>query len=159
MFMNYKLVEQDSDIKEIEIMSAVIWPITYKHILSPNQIKYMLNKYLSVDSIKANIKDGYTYIILYNEENTKIGFACYIINKDKVFLSKLYFLPNAQNKGYGTKVINFLKSYKLPIELTVTNTNNPAYDTYLHMGFKVTESVTTDIGEGFYMDDYVMVLK
>ena len=96
--MIYKLVENDLDIKDIEMMASIIWPITYKEILSTSQIKYMLNKYLSVDSIKNNIeKENYTYIVLYDDDKNKIGFMGYQLNEDSLFLSKLYLLPNAHN--------------------------------------------------------------
>ncbi len=41
------------------------------------------------------------------------------------------------------------------VYLTV-NKNNSSYNIYRHLGFEVIDSVVTDIGEGFVMDDYVM---
>ena len=158
--MIYKLVETDADIKDVEMMASIIWPITYKDILSTSQIKYMLNKYLSIEAINSSIEnDNYTYIVLYDDENNKIGFIGYQLSDDKVFLSKLYLLPNAQNKGYATKAISYLRQFELPIELTVNKYNKNAYEKYLHLGFKVIDSVVTDIGNDFVMDDYVMQLK
>lgn len=158
--MIYKLVETDADIKDVEMMASIIWPITYKDILSTSQIKYMLNKYLSIEAINSSIaNDNYTYIVLYDDENNKIGFIGYQLGDDKLFLSKLYLLPNAQNKGYATKAISYLRQFELPIELTVNKYNKNAYEKYLHLGFKVIDSVVTDIGNDFVMDDYVMQLK
>lgn len=158
--MIYKLVENDLDIKDIEMMASIIWPITYKEILSTSQIKYMLNKYLSVDSIKNNIeKENYTYIVLYDDDKNKIGFMGYQLNEDNLFLSKLYLLPNAQNKGYASMALSYLKQFELPIKLTVNKYNKNAYDKYIHLGFKVIDSVVTNIGNDYVMDDYVMLLK
>lgn len=157
--MNYQLVETEQDRKDIEIMASIIWPITYKEILTPQQIKYMLNKFLSCDSIAEAIRDGFTFVLLLDSEKNKLGFMSYKLNRDKIFLSKLYLLPNAQNKGYASQAMEYLKSYKLPIELTVNKNNKNAYEKYLHLGFKVTDSVVTDIGNAYYMDDYVMQLK
>lgn len=158
--MNYKLIETEEEIRNIEMMASIIWPITYKDILSPTQIQYMLNKFLSSDAIKENIEQNYTYILLYDQENkNKIGFATYLLTKDKIFLSKLYLLPLYQNQGYASKLVEFLKSYKLPIELTVNKKNKAAYDKYIHLGFRCINSVVTDIGKDFYMDDFVLLLK
>lgn len=154
--MNYKLVETSNDINDVVMMASIIWPIAYKEILSVDQIKYMLKKYLSLDSITSNINDGYTYIILLDENDEKVGFIAYKLLEDKIFLSKLYILPKHQGKGYATKVIEYLKSFNLPIELTVNKNNKNAYDKYLHLGFKVIDSVVTDIGNNFVMDDYIM---
>lgn len=154
--MNYKLVETSNDINDVVMMASIIWPIAYKEILSVDQIKYMLKKYLSLDSITSNINDGYTYIILLDENDEKVGFIAYKLLEDKIFLSKLYILPKHQGNGYATKVIEYLKSFNLPIELTVNKNNKNAYDKYLHLGFKVIDSVVTDIGNNFVMDDYIM---
>lgn len=157
--MNYKIVETNKDIKDIEMIASVVWPITYKKILTPTQIKYMLDKFLSEQSIKENIEQDYTYIIFSDEDETKNGFAAYKKTDDKIFLSKLYILPNSQNQGITSNFIKYLKNFNLPIELTVNKANKNAYEKYLHLGFKVTQAVKTDIGQNFFMDDYVMVLK
>lgn len=157
--MNYVLAQQETEIKEIEMMASIVWPITYKNILQPEQIQYMLNKYLSLRAIQENIKAGYTYILLSDENKNRAGFMAYRLQADKIFLSKLYLLPNAQNKGYASQIIAYLKSFKLPVELTVNKNNKNAYEKYLHLGFKVIDSVVTDIGNAYYMDDYVMRLE
>ena len=157
-FMKFNVVQSEQDIKNIEMMASVIWPIAYKDILEINQIKYMLNKYLSVAAIKENISNHYTYMIL-EDEDTKVGFMAYNISDDKLFLSKLYILPNMQNKGYATKAIDYLKKLNLDIELTVNKNNKNAYEKYIHLGFKNINSVVTDIGNGYVMDDYIMKLE
>lgn len=156
--MKFNVVQNEQDIKNIEMMASVIWPIAYKDILEINQIKYMLNKYLSVSAIKENISNHYTYMIL-EDEDTKVGFMAYYISDDKLFLSKLYILPNMQNKGYATKAIDYLKKLNLDIELTVNKNNKNAYEKYIHLGFKNIDSVVADIGNGYVMDDYIMKLE
>ena len=151
--MRFNVVQNEQDIKNIEMMASVIWPIAYKDILEINQIKYMLEKYLSVEAIKANIADHYTYMILEDDEG-KVGFMAYNIYDDKLFLSKLYILPNMQNKGYATEAIEYLKKLNLDIELTVNKNNKGAYDKYIHLGFKNIESVVSDIGNGFVIFIY-----
>lgn len=156
--MLFELVDTKDELKQIEFMASIIWPITYKDILSAEQIKYMLNKYLTLDAILANIDDGYTYVIIHDEDN-KMGFMAYKLMDTQCFLSKLYILPNFQNQGIARKAIEYLQAFKLPITLTVNKHNGNAYQKYLHMGFTVYDSVVTDIGNGYVMDDYCMVLK
>ena len=139
-----KKVEIEKDILLIESLAKIIWNDTYKNILSKEQIEYMLKKYLSLDSISESIKDGYEFELIY-EEDSLIGFTSYKIRKDDCFLSKLYILPKFQGKGYATKQIKELIKFGKKITLTVHN-----------LGFKVIESIKTDIGSGFIMDDYVM---
>ncbi|MBQ9124701.1 MAG: GNAT family N-acetyltransferase [Acholeplasmatales bacterium] len=156
--MLFELVDTKDELKQIEFMASIIWPIAYKDILSADQIKYMLNKYLTLDAILANIDDGYTYVIIHDEDN-KMGFMSYKLMDTQCFLSKLYILPNFQNQGIARKAIEYLQAFKLPITLTVNKHNDNAYQKYLHMGFTVYDSVVTDIGNGYVMDDYCMVLK
>ena len=44
------------------------------------------------------------------------------------------------------------------IYLTV-NKYNPSYQIYRHLGVEAIDSVVTDIGEGYVMDDYIMQRK
>ncbi len=53
---------------------------------------------------------------------------------------KKYAIENGLNKIY----------------LTVNKGNTPSYQIYLHLGFKVIDSVVNDIGHGYVMDDYIM---
>ncbi|MGM9969359.1 MAG: GNAT family N-acetyltransferase [Anaeroplasma sp.] len=155
--MEFELVNNDQEIKNIEVMASIIWPITYKNILSLQQIKYMLDKYLTINAIKENINKGYTYIIL-KDNNVNIGFMAYCFTNNKLFLSKLYIHPNYTKKGYGKKAIQYLMQFKMPIELTVNKNNKNAIDAYTKLGFKTIDSTVTVIGNDFVMDDYIMKL-
>ncbi len=156
--MEFELVDTELEIKNIEMMASIIWPITYKGILSLEQIRYMLNKYLSKEAIENNIKDGYTYVI-FKENEVRMGFLAYKFEQDHLFLSKLYVLPAFQNKGIASNAILYLSQYHQPIVLTVNKNNKNAIDKYLHLGFKQIDSVVTDIGNGYVMDDYIMKRK
>ena len=156
--MIFELVDTNEELKQIEFMASIIWPVAYKNILSNEQIKYMLNKFLTLDSILSSIEDGYTFVII-KEDNNKMGFMAYKLMDTQCFLSKLYILPNFQNQGIASKAIEYLKAFNLPITLTVNKYNENAYQKYLHLGFTVYDSVVTDIGNGYVMDDYCMVLK
>lgn len=154
--MNFDLVNTTEKRQTIERMASIIWPITYKDILSSKQIAYMLNLFLSDEAIASNIEAGYTYMILKDDKDNQIGFIAYELKSDYIFLSKLYILPIHQNKHYASDVIVYLKSFNLPIKLTVNKYNKNAYEKYLHLGFKVIDSTVTDIGNSYVMDDYVM---
>ena len=156
--MNYKLVETSNDINDVVMISSIIWPIAYKDILSVDQIKYMLSKYLSYDEITKSMKQGYTYVI-FKDNNVRMGFMAYKFEPEYLFLSKLYILPTFQNHGIASKAIEYLTQYKEPIVLTVNKNNKDAIEKYIHLGFKQIDSVVTDIGNGYVMDDYIMKKK
>lgn len=156
--MDFLNVNDNAEYANISIMATIIWQQTYKEILSQDQIKYMLNKFLSAEAIKNNISDGYTYTLLQVNDN-KVGFFAYKFESDYIFLSKLYILPNFQGKGIAKEVIEYLKKFKSPIRLTVNKYNKNAIMAYEHLGFKKIDSIVTDIGSGYVMDDYVYEMR
>lgn len=156
--MEFELVDTEIEIKNIEMMASIIWPMAYKNILSSDQIKYMLSKYLSYDEITKSMKQGYTYVI-FKDNNVRMGFMAYKFEPEYLFLSKLYILPTFQNHGIASKAIEYLTQYKEPIVLTVNKNNKDAIEKYIHLGFKQIDSVVTDIGNGYVMDDYIMKKK
>jgi ribosomal protein S18 acetylase RimI-like enzyme len=99
---------------------------------------------------------------LVNSGDEAIGYFAY--NEDatgQLFLSKIYIKDTCRNTGKGREAFAFIiqqaaKNNCKKIWLTVNKNNRASIDKYLRMGFTITESVKTDIGSGFYMDDYVM---
>lgn len=150
----YKLVETKEDIRKISKMAKNIWHEAYKEMISLEQIDYMLDKFLSVQAIKEQINDHYDYFILRSDKPA--GFAAIMQKENEIFISKLYVYKEYRGKGLTTTFINYLKTFEKPIYLTVNKTNLKAVLLYERLGFKITESVISDIGMGFVMDDYVL---
>ena len=152
--------EKDYDI--ISKNAHIIWNEHYGNILKKEQIDYMLSKFQSSLAIKEQIKkDKYEYYIL--EDDEVVGYIGIKIQPEdkKLFLSKLYILSNFRRKGYSRKVFTFLKEYASShnlsgIYLTVNKENLLSIEVYRHFGFITVREKKTDIGGGFYMDDYIM---
>jgi GNAT superfamily N-acetyltransferase len=78
-------------------------------------------------------------------------------------LQKIYVLPSEQGKGLGKLLfktaVDYIRSQvpDLPfrIELNV-NRNNKAVDFYKHLGMSILRQGDFHIGNGFYMNDYIM---
>jgi len=155
----FENVDTKEEIENIATISSIVWSFTYKDILSSNQIKYMLNKFLSFEAIKKQMDEGTTFTLLYNEAKVKMGFIAYSFDNDGIFLSKVYLLPNFQHSGILNEIIKHLKVYNQSITLTVNKHNINAIKAYEKYGFKRIKSIVTDIGEGYVMDDYVMKLE
>ncbi|HKL61147.1 MAG TPA: GNAT family N-acetyltransferase [Acholeplasma sp.] len=150
----YKLVETKEDIRKISKMAGNIWHEAYKDMISLDQIDYMLDKFLSIKAIKEQINEHYDYFILRGEKPA--GFAAILHKDNEVFISKLYVYKDDRGKGLTTLFIDYTKSFKKPMYLTVNKTNLKAVKLYERLGFKITESVVSDIGSGYVMDDYVL---
>ena len=149
-----------SEIKDFAKMCSAIWHEYWPCILSGEQIDYMVEKFQSEKAIMHQIeKENYTYyfIVVNNEIAGYTGLA----PKDGyLFLSKLYLRKEYRHRGLGKKVFDKIKTFGYSrIRLTVNKHNTSAYQAYLKYGFQTIESVKTDIGSGFVMDDYVMEYK
>ena len=150
-------LEKVKDIKLLTRIASNIWHEYWPGLLSEAQIDYMVEKFQSEDAIlKQIMNEKYTYYFIVENKNI-IGYTGISDKKDYLFLSKLYLLKEYRHKGYGRQALDKIKELGFDkIRLTVNKYNTNAYNAYLKYGFKVIDSVVTDIGNGFVMDDYIM---
>lgn len=143
------------------------WPSTYGHIISQEQISFMLDWMYSDDSLAEQMVKGHAFYIagIQKEDGTveEVGFCSVSAEEDKAHkLNKLYVLPAAQGTGSGkvllNKAIEVAKTEGSSSLFLQVNKHNNAYTFYLKNGFVKEQEFKFDIGNGFYMDDYVMRL-
>ena len=158
-------VATNSQLEIIQDLAKAIWPDAYGAILSQEQLEYMMEMMYSLDSLENQLKNN-TVFLLVKEENDFIGFASYELNfqnSNKTKIHKLYILPTIQGKGVGKNLILHIqeiakKNSNAALILNV-NKYNKAKDFYLHNQFEIADSLVVDIGNGYVMDDFVMVKK
>ncbi|MCC8192991.1 MAG: GNAT family N-acetyltransferase [Ruminococcus sp.] len=162
--METKIVKTDDEIKDLVKMADDVWHEAFAQMITTEQIDYMLEKFLSVDAIKASFETGYEYYFLCDGDVT-VGFVAICPKSDNtLFLSKLYILSEYRGKGYLGSTFDFLKKYVTNKELssiwlTVNKHNGRAIAAYKKTGMDIIRSEVTDIGSGFVMDDYVFELQ
>ncbi len=154
-------VKKVTNIRDLAQLTSEIWHEYWVEILSPEQINYMVEKFQSEKAITQQIaEENYTYF--YIEQNNIIaGYIGLSKKEDYLFLSKLYIKKEFRHQGIGTQVFEFIKDFALKnnykkIILTVNKYNSNTIKAYNKWGFKEIDSVVTDIGNGFVMDDYIM---
>lgn len=147
-----------ADLPLIQQLAFTIWPIAYKNILSQQQLEYMLKKMHSIQSLSMLMDQKHEFIIPY-EDSIPRGYACYAIHSEKARLEKLYVMPGEQKKGIGTLLLNYIIEKAKPavgtLELNV-NRENKSVDFYKSAGFVIVRAEDIDIGNGYFMNDYVM---
>jgi GNAT superfamily N-acetyltransferase len=152
-----------SDAILIRDMAHKIWPQTYNRILSKEQLNYMLDLFYSEQTLKKEMEQGVEFIIVDDGPDT-IGFASFSKIQPAVCkLHKIYVLPSQQGKGTGRFIIDeVIKTTKqkgaTTLQLNVNRHNN-AKLFYEKLGFIVIREEDIDIGNGFFMNDYVMEMK
>lgn len=152
------------DIPLIQELTNKVWPQTYASIISQEQINYMMElSYTKVSLTKQMTEEGCNYIIVY-DNGIPVGFASYGEIETGIWkLHKLYVLPDQQGKGSGRFMLDYITdNLKLQnvkaLQLQVNRSNN-AKAFYEKAGFVVIKTADFDIGNGFFMNDYVMEMK
>jgi len=144
-------------------LAAVIWRQHYPGIISHAQIEYMLGKMYSLDSLREEIRSkGVRFFRLLVSERF-VGFASFGPTPEPgvVKLHKCYLLPELHGRNYGSLMLQHCEreAHRLGMRrmnLAVNKRNTKAIAAYRRNGFTVAESVITDFGDGFVMDDYIM---
>ena len=109
------------------------------------------------------MEEGVEFILIY-EDDQPAGFAAFSRIQPEVYkLHKIYVLPAQQGKGTGRFIIDeVIKAIKqvgaMALQLNV-NRNNNAKLFYEKLGFVVIREEDIDIGNGYFMNDYVMEKK
>ncbi|WP_082886679.1 GNAT family N-acetyltransferase [Flavisolibacter tropicus] len=152
-----------NDINSIRNLALEIWPKTYAETYSPQQVIYMLNKWFSEASLQRQMTIGHQYHII-NAGNQSIGFASYSEVAPSVYkLHKIYILPAYQGLGAGKftmdKIIAELTAKKAAALTLNVNQYNPAKAFYEQLGFTVAKTEFSEVGNGYFINDFVMELK
>lgn len=153
-------VTNEELILNVATMAEEIWHEYFPALISEEQIDYMLEKFLSFDSIFEQIQNGYEYFLLIHDY-TFAGFAGVHEENGSLFLSKLYIHKDFRGNGISSKVMkNLIELCKVrsldKIWLTCNRGNESALAIYKHFGFIQTREQVSDIDGGFVMDDYIL---
>ena len=153
----------DTDLRIISSLARSIWYECYEGIVPRGQTDYMLERYLSFESLKEQIAEGYVYLMAVCK-GEPVGFVGYKEEDDHVFLSKLYILKEHRGKGYSGKLIGRVCDVARAaglgsIRLTVNRSNVHSVEIYEHCGFVKLREEDNPIGGGFVMNDFIMEKK
>ena len=159
---------EHKDLRTIHDMAQVVFRHTYKEILSPEQMEYMMELMYSMPNLEKQIEEGHHYYLAYHE-----GQPCGYVSVQyegtdtggiEVFhLHKIYVMPEHQGKNAGITLFHTIMEHvrmasgskPARIELNV-NKYNKAVGFYQHLGMRVLLEEDFPIGNGFYKTDYIM---
>jgi len=157
------------DIPGIHTLAWKIFPETYKDILSKEQSDYMMEWMYSEENLKKQMtEEGHTYILLF-DGNEMAGYVSVqpeqTATEPHIYhLQKIYVLPSLQGHGQGrvlfdaaVKYIQSIDDKECEVHLNV-NRHNKALHFYEHLGMTKIDEGDYDIGNGYFMNDYIMSL-
>lgn len=152
------------DFSAIASLADQIWHKHYVPIIGEEQVNYMLGKIYSEAGLKEQLEvKKHSFYLIQDDSGKVIGFIS-ISNENATdyWIHKFYILDNQQGKGIGAKVFEEIKS-KMPgmkcIRLTVNRQNHKSINFYFKIGFVIEQVADFDIGNGYFMNDFVMIWK
>lgn len=160
MTVKLKPIQTEQDIVALSPLLETIWREVFPPIIGSAQTEYMLRHYQSPEDIMHEITGGARYFLI--EMNRQpIGYVAYEIRVDYLFISKIYLLGSERGKGISSELFDWLENQALTggknrLHLHVNRENSQAIAVYQHKGFSIVQSVVSDIGGGFVMDDFYM---
>ena len=160
--MIYLKEAEEKDLTTIGKLAQVIWNDHYVGIIGQEQVDYMLDKMYSNERLieQLNIKKHVFYLV--NDGDVSLGFISVSSeNISDYFLHKFYINQQKSNVGLGTIALNVLIEKIKPksLILTVNRQNYKSINFYFKNHFKIDRIEDFDIGDGYVMNDFVMVRK
>lgn len=163
--MEIEKVVTDEQVKFTASLANEIWHQHFKGIISDLQIEYMLEKFQSYDAMLCQIRDeNYNYFLMRNDKYGFFGYFAVAPKEKDLFLSKIYIKKESRGNGYARKAVEFMKKFARNMSLsgiflTVNRGNSDTVQIYKKMNFQIIDEVDSDIGNGFFMNDYIMRLE
>lgn len=155
-------VVNDNQIAAVASLAHEIWNRHFVPIIGQAQVDYMLEKYQSGEAIRSQIDSGAAYF-LSQKGGVYVGYLCLVPDEPpgKMMISKIYVLSEFRGNGIASGFFEFTKKQCAErslsvIWLTVNKNNSQAVQWYEKRGFRIKDKVKKDIGNGFFMDDYIM---
>ena len=152
-----------ADCELIQKLAQQVFPATYRSILTPEQIDYMMDWMYSPENIRKQMEEeGHVYLIAYEECEAAGYVPVQPEGKDLSHLQKIYVLPYFQKANGGNflsrEAIRYIKEvHPAPCRMELNeNRHNPALGFYQHMGMTKVREGDFPIGNGYYMNDYIM---
>ena len=136
----------EADIPLIRSLAGVAFPATYRELLSPAQLDYMMEWMYSEQSLRKQLRGGHVFYIA-SCDGEPCGYVSVERQGERLFhLQKIYVLPRFQGCGAGAFLFRTAVAHVRALRF------------YEHMGMRRLREGDFPIGNGFYMNDYIMGL-
>jgi len=151
------------DIGEVQRLADEIWHRHYPGIITVEQIDYMLGVGYSRDALAKFLDDANAGLALARRDGVPVGFVAWRPDAGGAMkLERLYVLPQYHGEGIGRALIDHVVSHARTarcssLRLNVNRGNAKAIRAYERCGFAILESGDFPIGNGFVMEDFIMV--
>lgn len=155
----------EADCALIRRLADEVFPATYREIITPSQMDYMMEWMYAPEVLAREMCGAFAWFIA-EADGEPCGYLSVEHQGGDLFhLQKIYVLPRFQGIGAGEflfrHAVEYIRSvHAAPcrMELNV-NRNNRALGFYERMGMRKLREGDFPIGDGYYMNDYIMGLE
>lgn len=151
-----------ADIPQIAALAHTIWHQHYIPVIGQAQVNYMLGLMYSDAALREQMEQKDQQFYLVEEAGETPGFVSVSHEADRhVFIHKFYLDQQKAGKGLGSRVFAMLLELLQPeqVRLTVNRQNFKSINFYFKNGFVIERVADFDIGNGYVMNDFVMIWK
>jgi len=156
------ILADQSHIDTISELAHTIWNAHYVPIIGQEQVDYMLAQMYNKENLKLQLEVNKHQFYLIHKDKECVGFISVSSNNQAdYFLHKFYIHHHESSNGLGTECLSTLIELLKPksLTLTVNRQNYKSINFYFKNGFVINRVEDFDIGNGFVMNDFVMVRK
>ncbi|SDC09753.1 GNAT family N-acetyltransferase [Niabella drilacis] len=148
------------DAAAIHQLALDIWPKAFEQLLSQEQTSYMMQMMYAPSVLEQEMERGVEYYIL-NHKGVDMGYTAIEQKAPGSWkLHKIYLSQQLHGKGLGKYQLKSMeavaKGYGARQLLLNVNRRNKAVDFYKSQGYEIVKTEDIDIGNGYFMNDYVM---
>jgi ribosomal protein S18 acetylase RimI-like enzyme len=154
----------EADFPTVARLGETIWRGHYSKIISMAQIEYMLAGRYVPEKLRVYLNAKDRWLDLLRLDGEPVGYCSYSLTgiPGEIKLEQLYLLAEHKGKGLGGRMLRHVETEARKrdcrrLMLTVNKYNTDSIAIYEKFGFDVEEEAVFDIGNGYVMDDYVMV--
>ncbi|MBE6369395.1 MAG: GNAT family N-acetyltransferase [Lentisphaerae bacterium] len=163
MLITFEELTTEASLQAIRDVAAEVWPRTFKEILSPEQIEYMMEMMYAPQVMNKELAEG-VHFELVRADHAPAGYIVYSAygsDRRVAKLHKVYLLHKFHSQGIGQQMLDHAQEQCrqlgfTSVVLAVNKQNSRAIKAYQRNGFTIYDSVCNPIGSGFFMDDYLM---
>lgn len=156
------LEAQAADMPAVAALARRIWNQHYVSIIGQAQVDYMLGLFYSPAALAEQVYQKHHRFFMIRRGDENLGFVSVHCEQGKdFFINKFYIDQELAGKGIGSEVFARLLGLLDPasIRLTVNRQNYKSINFYFKNGFIIERVADFDIGEGYVMNDFVMLWK
>jgi diamine N-acetyltransferase len=152
-----------ADIPFIQALADRVWREHYPDIITVEQIEWMLGAWYNADALRQQMEeDGHEFWIVHNPDgNQPTGYIALSEKPDGThYLHKFYM--EGRGQGIGARAFaEVMAQYPdlRELRLNVNRRNFKSVNFYFKVGFKIESWFDLHVGEGYIMDDFVMLWK